>query len=985
MPVVKQVEQTSDKLRVVEHLRAAAAGCDELCLWLDCDREGENIAHEVMAVTRSIFPDVASQVRRARFSSLAPAELRTAAKELPRHLPDAAVSRSVDARQELDLRAGVAFSQQLTSTCVNIARRKLGDQEGSQLRLISWGPCQSPTLWFVVQRFLQVSAFRPRPLFKVTSSVSDPSTGRMLDLRWVPPQEAQRSETEAEDRQQPQGAGAPRRREERGATFDGAAAREVLRKVQRGAQAVVSDVSLKERQMPAPAGLNTVALLQACSKAMGVSPKKAMQVAEKLYSSGFISYPRTETTKYSKGFDVAEVLEGHARHPAWGHSAERQLRQLRRGWRPPPVGRDMGDHPPITPIRPATRQDLGGGLEWRIYEFISRHFLGSLSEPLRYRSVVSKISVEGSGCHFEHSEVIVDEPGFGGAMPWVLSDLGAQRPEADHAPLARGARLRLNRVDLAESMTSPPPFMQEHELIGLMDEHGIGTDASMATHVATICDRNYVAVVDELGEPLRPPSKPGSKQQPRQRGRFLVPTTLGLAFLEAVEGVDADLVSPPIRAKMEAEVGKIADEGLDKDEVLDRNLDFFRCKFERLIKETGHIQELLKEALEPTRSHLQRLRQQGCFGDPAPPRQDGRGRGGRSASAGPSHRRSDDPSRRSGGGRDGGRPQRRPGGGAVRDGQGESRHRALSEPGRPYGRNDDWGAAERDRGGRASRWERLPPEHPSSSSFDRPRGRDDRWRGAGSDRGPRSRDDRWGGAGRDDGERRYREEAQERAMPEPPPRSGPGRRRGHEDERPPSRGFGPRGGRDDRWGGADEQRDREDARQWAPPHSQRPDPDRGRSREDEQPPGPDFRRRRSRDDRRDGAGEWSDREEGRQWERPDPPPQAHPSWSRIHEDNWSEDPEDRHKQQMQGWLMPAARRSSSGPSGRHGRGEDSSAERPRGRGDPRSARDRPQPRASSSDGPGGEQGKAQESREAPLSRADRWRQRREEERYRVDQ
>lgn len=44
---IKQVEETSDKLRVVEHLQNEAAGCSFLALWLDCDREGENIAHEV--------------------------------------------------------------------------------------------------------------------------------------------------------------------------------------------------------------------------------------------------------------------------------------------------------------------------------------------------------------------------------------------------------------------------------------------------------------------------------------------------------------------------------------------------------------------------------------------------------------------------------------------------------------------------------------------------------------------------------------------------------------------------------------------------------------------------------------------------------------------------------------------------------------------------------------------------------------------------
>jgi DNA topoisomerase III len=36
----------------------------------------------------------------------------------------------------------------------------------------------------------------------------------------------------------------------------------------------------------------------------GISPHHAMQVAERLYTSGFISYPRTETTQYADNADL---------------------------------------------------------------------------------------------------------------------------------------------------------------------------------------------------------------------------------------------------------------------------------------------------------------------------------------------------------------------------------------------------------------------------------------------------------------------------------------------------------------------------------------------------------------------------------------------------------------------------------------------------------------------------------------------------------
>ena len=64
-------------------------------------------------------------------------------------------------------------------------------------------------------------------------------------------------------------------------------------------------------------GLNTVSLLSSASKSMGMSPKQVMNIAEKLYSYGCISYPRTETTRYDpNGFDVQQMLREHSGHEA---------------------------------------------------------------------------------------------------------------------------------------------------------------------------------------------------------------------------------------------------------------------------------------------------------------------------------------------------------------------------------------------------------------------------------------------------------------------------------------------------------------------------------------------------------------------------------------------------------------------------------------------------------------------------------------------
>jgi DNA topoisomerase-3 len=90
-------------------LEQQARGCDTLILWLDNDREGENICFEVLDVVTPLMAK-GFKVLRAKFSSITVADLRHAFNNGLKS-PNKAESLSVDARQVIDLKVGVAFSR----------------------------------------------------------------------------------------------------------------------------------------------------------------------------------------------------------------------------------------------------------------------------------------------------------------------------------------------------------------------------------------------------------------------------------------------------------------------------------------------------------------------------------------------------------------------------------------------------------------------------------------------------------------------------------------------------------------------------------------------------------------------------------------------------------------------------------------------------------------------------------------------------------
>lgn len=92
------------------------------------------------------------------------------------------------------------------------------------------------------------------------------------------------------------------------------------------------------------------------------------------------SYPRTESTAYPSSFDFRGALEVLRNNLVFGNDVQKLLAD---GYVKPRSGTDVGDHPPITPMRSAS-EDMLGYDAWRVYQYVCQHFLGTLSPDCKF-------------------------------------------------------------------------------------------------------------------------------------------------------------------------------------------------------------------------------------------------------------------------------------------------------------------------------------------------------------------------------------------------------------------------------------------------------------------------------------------------------------------------------------------------------------------------------------------------------------------------
>src|SRR3954469_20541098 len=296
-PLLKEPIQKS----VHKALRKQGKDADSVVIATDYDREGELIGLEALEEIIDVNTRLAENVQRARFSALTTEEIEEAFANLV-ELSEP-LAKAGEARQDIDLIWGATLTR-----FVSLATGRLGSQ------FLSVGRVQSPTLAIVVERELERRAHVPKPYWEVFAAFSHPDgefvAHHKVDKFW----EESEAKAALENTKSP---------------------------------GVVKSVESRRNTRKPPSPFNTTAFTSAASS-VGLSPARAMRLAEDLYMDGFISYPRTDNTVYPNSLPVRELLQSISQVPAF---SEAQPIASKEPLEPTRGKKQTTDHPPIYPTQ----------------------------------------------------------------------------------------------------------------------------------------------------------------------------------------------------------------------------------------------------------------------------------------------------------------------------------------------------------------------------------------------------------------------------------------------------------------------------------------------------------------------------------------------------------------------------------------------------------------------------------------------------------
>ncbi|HEY4513160.1 MAG TPA: type I DNA topoisomerase [Candidatus Paceibacterota bacterium] len=475
---VPNYEISKGKEKVVHELRELAGKATEILLATDPDREGEAIAWHIETLLNE-DKKVKAPIERVVFHEITKEAVEEALKH-PRAI-DTALRKAQEARRVLDRLVGYDLSGLIWK------KVRYG---------LSAGRVQSPALRIIMEREREIRAFVPEKYWKLLG-LFETKKGDKLTL-----------ECSEEIRDLPAQAGEK--------LVD-----KILTEGKKGTW-IVKGVKESEQKRSPRAPFTTSTLQQTASSRLGYSPSRTMQIAQKLYEAGHITYMRTDSTnisaaaqgqilafvkkEYGENYAEARVYKTKSKNAQEAHEAVR------------PTHIDM--------VQAGTEEQS------KLYRLIWERAVSSQMTDAKLSKTKITAVIEG------HEDL----PEFGAVgsrllFPgWLAVDNGARGDDVELPICLPGENLKLLNLISEEKFTEPPGRYSEAGLVKELESRGIGRPSTYASIMRTIEDRGYV----------------------KKEGKTLFPTDTGEVVSDFLEKHFANYISDTFTAEMEDELDEIS-------------------------------------------------------------------------------------------------------------------------------------------------------------------------------------------------------------------------------------------------------------------------------------------------------------------------------------------------------------------------------------------------------------------------------------------
>ncbi|MCS6870426.1 MAG: type I DNA topoisomerase [Anaerolineae bacterium] len=558
------------KRKVVQELKEALKEAEELILATDEDREGESIGWHLLEVLKPKVP-----VRRMVFHEITKEAIQEALRN-PRQV-DMQLVRAQETRRILDRLVGYTVSPLLW--------KKIAPG-------LSAGRVQSVAVRLLVQREEERRLFRAATYWDLRATLIAPS---QPDLPFEATLQSVGNVRVATGKDFDDRTG-QLIKGRKVLLLDENAAKSLAERLLKGEWRVAELTERQQRQAPPPP-FTTSTLQQEANRKLRFSAKQTMQIAQKLYEEGYITYMRTDSVHLS-----TEAIQA-ARRAILARYGEAFLSPKPRQY----TTKSKNAQEAHEAIRPAgthmhTAEQLGlRGDEAALYTLIWMRTIACQMADAQITALTAAIQVEDA--RFQANGRRIDFPGFLRAYVEGSDDPDAALQDRETLlPLMRiGDLLKCRQLEPLKHETQPPPRYTEASLVQTLEREGIGRPSTYASIISTIQERGYVV----------------------KQANQLIPTFTAYSVNRLLEAHFPDLVDTQFTARMEQTLDDIATGNADWLPYLKN----FYCGENGLEKQverkTQSIdpRELYALSLEPLKAHV-RIGKYGAYleqsADPEP-------------------------------------------------------------------------------------------------------------------------------------------------------------------------------------------------------------------------------------------------------------------------------------------------------------------------------------------------------------------------------